>query len=62
MVEASVPKCLPLLETDIFRYLIDWLMYVTIFDLCFYNFFLIFQADYLGLPIDGPYKPDHYRY
>ena len=20
------------------------------------------QADYLGLPIDGPYKPDHYRY
>ena len=20
------------------------------------------QADYLGVPIDGPYKPDHYRY
>jgi len=20
------------------------------------------QADYLGLPIDGPFKPDHYRY
>ncbi|NQU62208.1 MAG: adenosylhomocysteinase [Rhodospirillales bacterium] len=20
------------------------------------------QADYLGLPIEGPYKPDHYRY
>jgi adenosylhomocysteinase len=20
------------------------------------------QADYLGLPVDGPYKPDHYRY
>ncbi|MFP6580989.1 MAG: adenosylhomocysteinase [Candidatus Hydrogenedentota bacterium] len=20
------------------------------------------QADYLGLPIDGPYKPEHYRY
>ncbi len=20
------------------------------------------QADYLGIPIDGPYKPDHYRY
>lgn len=20
------------------------------------------QADYLGLPRDGPYKPDHYRY
>jgi len=20
------------------------------------------QSDYLGLPIDGPYKPDHYRY
>jgi len=20
------------------------------------------QADYLGLPMDGPYKPDHYRY
>ncbi len=20
------------------------------------------QADYLGLPLDGPYKPDHYRY
>ncbi len=21
-----------------------------------------FQADYLGIPVDGPYKPDHYRY
>ncbi len=21
-----------------------------------------FQADYLGIPIEGPYKPDHYRY
>jgi len=20
------------------------------------------QADYLGLKVDGPYKPDHYRY
>jgi adenosylhomocysteinase len=20
------------------------------------------QADYLGLPVDGPYKPEHYRY
>jgi adenosylhomocysteinase len=20
------------------------------------------QANYLGVPIDGPYKPDHYRY
>jgi adenosylhomocysteinase len=20
------------------------------------------QADYLGVPMDGPYKPDHYRY
>jgi adenosylhomocysteinase len=20
------------------------------------------QADYLGLPQQGPYKPDHYRY
>ncbi|MEK7747426.1 MAG: adenosylhomocysteinase, partial [Elusimicrobiota bacterium] len=20
------------------------------------------QADYLGLPIEGPYKPEHYRY
>ncbi|MFO1023149.1 MAG: adenosylhomocysteinase [Planctomycetales bacterium] len=20
------------------------------------------QSDYLGYPIDGPYKPDHYRY
>ena len=20
------------------------------------------QAEYLGIPIDGPYKPDHYRY
>jgi adenosylhomocysteinase len=20
------------------------------------------QAEYLNLPIDGPYKPDHYRY
>ena len=20
------------------------------------------QSEYLGLPIDGPYKPDHYRY
>ena len=20
------------------------------------------QAEYLGVPIDGPYKPDHYRY
>ena len=20
------------------------------------------QADYLGVPIEGPYKPDHYRY
>ncbi len=21
-----------------------------------------FQADYIGVPVDGPYKPDHYRY
>jgi len=20
------------------------------------------QAEYLGVPADGPYKPDHYRY
>ncbi|HUM87536.1 MAG TPA: adenosylhomocysteinase, partial [Actinomycetota bacterium] len=20
------------------------------------------QADYLGVPVDGPYKPDYYRY
>jgi adenosylhomocysteinase len=20
------------------------------------------QADYLGVPVQGPYKPDHYRY
>jgi adenosylhomocysteinase len=20
------------------------------------------QADYLGIPAEGPYKPDHYRY
>ncbi|KPK36196.1 MAG: hypothetical protein AMJ65_16545 [Phycisphaerae bacterium SG8_4] len=20
------------------------------------------QAEYLGIPIDGPYKPEHYRY
>jgi adenosylhomocysteinase len=20
------------------------------------------QADYLGVPVEGPYKPDHYRY
>jgi adenosylhomocysteinase len=20
------------------------------------------QAAYLGLPVEGPYKPDHYRY
>jgi adenosylhomocysteinase len=20
------------------------------------------QSDYLGVPVDGPYKPDHYRY
>jgi adenosylhomocysteinase len=20
------------------------------------------QADYLGVPVGGPYKPDHYRY
>jgi adenosylhomocysteinase len=20
------------------------------------------QADYLGVPVDGPYKHDHYRY
>jgi adenosylhomocysteinase len=20
------------------------------------------QAEYLGVPLDGPYKPDHYRY
>ena len=20
------------------------------------------QAEYLGIPIEGPYKPDHYRY
>jgi adenosylhomocysteinase len=20
------------------------------------------QADYIGVPVDGPYKPDHYRY
>ena len=20
------------------------------------------QADYLGIPVDGPYKPGHYRY
>jgi len=20
------------------------------------------QAEYLGVPVDGPYKPEHYRY
>ena len=20
------------------------------------------QSDYLGIPVDGPYKPEHYRY
>jgi len=20
------------------------------------------QADYINVPMDGPYKPDHYRY
>jgi adenosylhomocysteinase len=20
------------------------------------------QSEYLGIPVDGPYKPDHYRY
>jgi adenosylhomocysteinase len=20
------------------------------------------QADYLSVPVEGPYKPDHYRY
>ena len=20
------------------------------------------QAEYIGIPVDGPYKPDHYRY
>ena len=20
------------------------------------------QAEYLGVPLEGPYKPDHYRY
>jgi len=20
------------------------------------------QADYIGVPIEGPYKPEHYRY
>jgi adenosylhomocysteinase len=20
------------------------------------------QADYIGVPVDGPYKPSHYRY
>ena len=20
------------------------------------------QAEYIGIPIDGPYKPEHYRY
>jgi adenosylhomocysteinase len=20
------------------------------------------QADYLGVPVQGPFKPDHYRY
>jgi len=20
------------------------------------------QAEYLGIPVEGPYKPDHYRY
>ncbi|MEE8156896.1 MAG: adenosylhomocysteinase, partial [Gammaproteobacteria bacterium] len=20
------------------------------------------QADYIGVPLDGPYKPDYYRY
>ncbi|MEZ5341749.1 MAG: adenosylhomocysteinase [Acidimicrobiales bacterium] len=20
------------------------------------------QADYIGIPVDGPYKPEHYRY
>ena len=20
------------------------------------------QADYLGVPVEGPYKPEHYRY
>lgn len=21
-----------------------------------------YQADYIGVPVEGPYKPDHYRY
>ena len=21
-----------------------------------------YQADYIGVPVDGPYKPEHYRY
>ncbi len=20
------------------------------------------QSDYIGVPVDGPYKPEHYRY
>jgi adenosylhomocysteinase len=20
------------------------------------------QADYIGVPVEGPYKPEHYRY
>jgi len=20
------------------------------------------QADYIGVPVDGPFKPEHYRY
>jgi len=20
------------------------------------------QAEYIGVPVDGPYKPEHYRY
>jgi len=20
------------------------------------------QSDYIGVPVEGPYKPDHYRY
>jgi adenosylhomocysteinase len=20
------------------------------------------QADYIGVPVEGPFKPDHYRY
>jgi adenosylhomocysteinase len=20
------------------------------------------QAEYIGVPVEGPYKPDHYRY